>query len=218
MAACWPASAMAGGTDPATPPRAGCTNGRVSPAVRASTWGRPTPVTAVTPEAVIAIRTEEAGAFALAHPDVDVDVAGVAFIGGVVLAQIELGRVVMTVAVILGIADAGGKAAVDPQLVVGHMGNAIGGPVGGAPAGAVAVEGAGRIAAQGLIAQVLQRRVRDAQVQSGGGLRAGGACSRLGQRHTGQGQAQQQGKQADHERLRSGQAGRPTALTLAAVV
>src|SRR5690606_17810300 len=72
---------------------------------------------------IAAIRTEEARSLAFAHVDVDVDPVGLALIGGVVLAQVQRGRVVVAVATVLGIADAGGETAGHLDLVVGDVGD-----------------------------------------------------------------------------------------------
>src|SRR5690606_27325089 len=69
---------------------------------------------------------ERTGALALADVDVQVHAAGVAFVGGVVLAQVDVGRAPVAVAERLGIADAGADRAMHLQtIVVGGGGNGI---------------------------------------------------------------------------------------------
>ncbi|KAG0924289.1 hypothetical protein G6F31_019166 [Rhizopus arrhizus] len=106
------------------------------------------------------------------------------------------GGVVVAVATVLGIADAGGEAAGHLDLVVGHVGDP--GVVVHARAALVAVVGAGRVLLQGRVIEVAHRRLRQRQVQAGR-LRRGGAGSGLGQHGSRQGQAQQQGQGADHD-------------------
>ena len=127
-------------------------------------------------------------ALALTHVDVEVDPMGLALIGRVVLAQVQRGRVVVAVATVLRIADAGGEAAGHLDLVVGHVGDLR--IVVYARAALVTVIGAGRVLLQGRVVEVAHRRLRQRQVQ-----RACGAVAPAADwASTVPGQAQQQGQ------------------------
>ena len=97
-------------------------------------------------------------ALAFAHVDVDVDPVGLALIGGVVLAQVQRGGVVVAVATVLGIADTGGEAAGYLDLVIGDVGDLR--VVVYARAALVTVVRARRVLLQGRVVEVAHRRLR----------------------------------------------------------